>query len=87
MTIFSCNMKLNLDYFLEKVWEYLDLVRVYTKKRGGLSKLNINYLVLFGVECRFNIRGHIAMMPARSSGTLNNVLPHTHTHTHTHTHQ
>ena len=27
-------MKLNLDYLLEKIWEKLDLVRVYTKKRG-----------------------------------------------------
>jgi hypothetical protein len=32
---FSCNMKLNLDYLLEIVWENLALVRVYTKKRGG----------------------------------------------------
>lgn len=32
--VVSCNMKLNLDYFLESVWEYLALVRVYTKKRG-----------------------------------------------------
>merc|ERR1712012_635716 len=31
---FSCNMKLNLDYLLDKMWEYLALVRVYTKKRG-----------------------------------------------------
>lgn len=28
-------MRLNLDYLLEMVWEYLALVRVYTKKRGG----------------------------------------------------
>lgn len=34
----SCNMKLNLDYLLETVWEYLALVRVYTKKRGGLCR-------------------------------------------------
>lgn len=32
--VVSCNMKLNLDYLLESVWEYLALVRVYTKKRG-----------------------------------------------------
>ena len=28
----SCNLKLGTEYFLEKLWEYLDLVRVYTKK-------------------------------------------------------
>jgi len=27
-------MKLNLDGLLAKIWEYLALVRVYTKKRG-----------------------------------------------------
>ncbi|XP_064609334.1 developmentally-regulated GTP-binding protein 2-like [Liolophura sinensis] len=32
--VVSCNMKLNLDYFLDRVWLSLALVRVYTKKRG-----------------------------------------------------
>jgi len=32
--VVSCNMKLNLDYLLERVWGSLALVRVYTKKRG-----------------------------------------------------
>lgn len=32
--VVSCNMKLNLDYLLEKLWDYLALIRVYTKKRG-----------------------------------------------------
>lgn len=32
--MFSCNMKLNLDYLLEVLWEYLALIRVYTKKPG-----------------------------------------------------
>uniref|UniRef100_A0A183ATN2 TGS domain-containing protein n=1 Tax=Echinostoma caproni TaxID=27848 RepID=A0A183ATN2_9TREM len=32
--VVSCNMKLNLDYLLEKLWEHLDLIQVFTKKRG-----------------------------------------------------
>lgn len=32
--VVSCNMKLNLDYFLERLWDYLALIQVYTKKRG-----------------------------------------------------
>jgi ribosome-interacting GTPase 1 len=28
-------MKLNIDFLLECIWEKLDLVRVYTKKRGS----------------------------------------------------
>jgi len=32
--VISIYMKLNLDYLLSKIWEYLDFVRVYTKPRG-----------------------------------------------------
>ena len=32
--VISCNEKLNLDYLLDKIWEYLDFIRVYTKPRG-----------------------------------------------------
>lgn len=32
--VISCNMGLNLDRLVEKMWEYLRLTRVYTKKRG-----------------------------------------------------
>ena len=32
--VLSCRMGLNLDIFKDKVWEYLGLVRVYTKPRG-----------------------------------------------------
>ena len=35
LLVCSCNMKLNLDYMLERLWELLDLIRVYTKKPGG----------------------------------------------------
>ncbi|KAL4069422.1 P-loop containing nucleoside triphosphate hydrolase protein [Scleroderma citrinum] len=32
--VISCEMDLNLDYLIERVWESLRLVKVYTKKRG-----------------------------------------------------
>ena len=32
--VISCNMNLNLDFLLEQIWQKLDLVRVFTKKRG-----------------------------------------------------
>jgi len=32
--VISCNMKLNLDYLLERVWKFLALITVYTKKPG-----------------------------------------------------
>lgn len=30
----SCEMSLNLDHLIFRIWEYLSLLRVYTKKRG-----------------------------------------------------
>ncbi|KZP00711.1 developmentally regulated GTP-binding protein [Calocera viscosa TUFC12733] len=32
--VISCEMGLNLDYLLERLWEELGLVKIYTKKRG-----------------------------------------------------
>lgn len=33
--VISCELNLNLDYLLEVIWEYLALIRVYTKKPGN----------------------------------------------------
>lgn len=33
--VVSCNMKLNLDYLKEMIWEYLKLIIIYTKKPGS----------------------------------------------------
>ena len=33
--VLSCHWDLNLDGLLDRMWEYLDLVRVYTKKKGS----------------------------------------------------
>ncbi|KAF7636924.1 hypothetical protein Mgra_00003663 [Meloidogyne graminicola] len=33
--VVSCEMNLNLDYMLMKIWEYLALIRIYTKKPGS----------------------------------------------------
>jgi len=38
--VISCEMNLNLDYLLEMIWEHLDLVKVYTKKRGDHPDLS-----------------------------------------------
>lgn len=32
--VISCNMRLNLDYLLETMWQYLALIRIFTKKPG-----------------------------------------------------
>eukprot|EP01116_Phalansterium_solitarium_P020436 TRINITY_DN6027_c0_g1_i1.p1 TRINITY_DN6027_c0_g1~~TRINITY_DN6027_c0_g1_i1.p1 ORF type:complete len:365 (-),score=151.61 TRINITY_DN6027_c0_g1_i1:1190-2284(-) len=33
--VVSCNLRLNLDNLLRMIWEYMGLVRVYTKRRGA----------------------------------------------------
>lgn len=32
--VISCEMDLNMDYLVEAIWQYLKLVRVYTKKKN-----------------------------------------------------
>ena len=32
--VISCEQDLNLDYLIDRIWEELDLLRIYTKKRG-----------------------------------------------------
>ncbi|XP_033631114.1 developmentally-regulated GTP-binding protein 2-like isoform X1 [Asterias rubens] len=32
--VLSCELKLNLDFLLETVWDYLGLICIYTKRRG-----------------------------------------------------
>lgn len=43
----SCGMKLNLDYLLEQLWEYLALNCLYTKKRGGMLFHIYSYYIYF----------------------------------------
>ena len=33
--VISCEMGLNLDYLLEAIWTNLDLIRIYTKRKGN----------------------------------------------------
>jgi ribosome-interacting GTPase 1 len=55
--IISCELGLNLDYLIERMWEALGLVRVYTKKRGVHPDLNDPVCMRKGstVEVRCNI--------------------------------
>uniref|UniRef100_A0A2P2HZ99 Developmentally-regulated GTP-binding protein 2 n=1 Tax=Hirondellea gigas TaxID=1518452 RepID=A0A2P2HZ99_9CRUS len=38
--VVSCNMNLNLDYLLERTWESLAMLRIYTKKPGHPPDFN-----------------------------------------------
>lgn len=48
--VVSCNMKLNLDYLLETLWEYLSFIRVYTKKPGQPPDFNDCLILRRGVS-------------------------------------
>nr|CAD7570281.1 unnamed protein product [Timema californicum] len=48
--VVSCNMKLNLDYLLEQLWEYLSLIRVYTKKPGQTPDFDDGLILRRGVS-------------------------------------
>ena len=47
--VVSCNMKLNLDFLLETLWEYLSFIRVYTKKPGQPPDFNDCLILRRGV--------------------------------------
>ncbi|XP_065224472.1 developmentally-regulated GTP-binding protein 2 [Planococcus citri] len=47
--VVSCNLHLNLDYLLEVLWEYLSLIRVYTKKPGQAPDFNDCLILRRGV--------------------------------------
>lgn len=38
--VISCEMDLNLDYLIDRIWEDLRLVKIYTKKRGAHPDLS-----------------------------------------------
>jgi uncharacterized protein len=42
-------MKLNLDYLLDTLWEYLALIRVYTKKPGQPPEFDDGLILRKGV--------------------------------------
>ncbi|RIB04186.1 developmentally regulated GTP-binding protein 2 [Gigaspora rosea] len=46
--VISCEMDLNLDYLVEQVWKYLNLLRIYTKKRGEYPDLEGGLIVRQG---------------------------------------
>lgn len=37
--VISVHMELNLDYLLKKIWDYMGLIRIYTKRRGEAPDL------------------------------------------------
>ncbi|KAF4623105.1 hypothetical protein D9613_002076 [Agrocybe pediades] len=38
--VISCEMDLNLDYLIDRIWDELKLVKIYTKKRGAHPDLD-----------------------------------------------
>jgi ribosome-interacting GTPase 1 len=44
----SAELGLNLDYLVEMIWQYLSLVRVYTKKRGEAPYLDSPLILRHG---------------------------------------
>lgn len=48
--VISCNMRLNLDYLVEKLWEHLNLIKVFTKKRGQKPDLSDGIILRNGAS-------------------------------------
>jgi len=50
--VISCEMKLNMDYLLDSVWEHLNLIRVYTKKPGMPPDFDDSIILRNGVSVK-----------------------------------
>jgi len=50
--VISCEMKLNLDFLLDVLWEHLNLIRVYTKKPGQTPDFDDGIILRNGVSCK-----------------------------------
>jgi len=50
--VISCEMKLNLDYLLDCLWEHLNLIRVYTKKPGQPPDFSDGIIMRNGVSVK-----------------------------------
>jgi len=48
--VISCNMKLNLDYLVEVLWDELNLIRIYTKKPGQPPDFDDGIIFRHGVD-------------------------------------
>ncbi len=48
--VISCNLRLNLDYLIEKIWEHLNLIKVFTKKRGQKPDLSEGIILRNGAS-------------------------------------
>ncbi|KAJ2962012.1 hypothetical protein NQZ79_g2735 [Umbelopsis isabellina] len=46
--VVSCEQDLNLDYLVEQLWKHLNLLRVYTKKRGELPDFEDGLIIRNG---------------------------------------
>nr|P32235.2 RecName: Full=GTP-binding protein 1 [Schizosaccharomyces pombe 972h-] len=46
--VISCNMKLNLDFLKERIWEELNLYRIYTKRKGEMPDFSEALIVRKG---------------------------------------
>ena len=39
--VISCELELNFNTLLSLIWDYLSLLRLYTKKRGGIDTYSV----------------------------------------------
>jgi uncharacterized protein len=52
----SCQLNVNLDYLVEKIWDYLRLLRIYTKKRGQFPDFSEPVILRNGASIEHVVR-------------------------------
>jgi uncharacterized protein len=49
-------MKLNIDFMLESIWRLLNLIRIYTKKRGEKPDFETGLIIRSGATVDYVVR-------------------------------
>ena len=79
--VISCQEKLNLDFLLDKVWEYLDFIRIYTKPRGKKPAFNDPLIMRNGSSIE-----HVCHSIHREMYKVTHTRTHIHTRSRARTH-
>ncbi len=65
-------MDLNLDYLIDQIWRHLNLLRIYTKKRGEYPDFDGGLIVRKGASVEHVVRTCLYLRETFFSFSFNN---------------
>lgn len=70
-------MKLNIDFMLESIWKLLNLICVYTKKRGEKPDFEGGLIIRSATNVEYVVRTPLSLHPRRPLDSFPSIIvPH-----------